>query len=109
MRSIDDVGRVCIPKNLREIYNLTGNTDLQITDNGNGILLSPAQKNYIISNENMKTLRKVYLMLKDSGFLDDEYKEKLSKITKETNVKCETCGENMFLTNDNVYECYKCE
>ena len=109
MRRIDNVGRLTLPIEIRKNYNITEDTDLQILDNGNGIVVFPASRPYTITQSDMKTLRKLYIMLNDSGFLDEEYKQKLSKITKETDTKCATCGSNMFLTNDNTYKCYKCE
>ena len=108
MRKIDSLGRVCIPKEIRNAYNIDQNTDLQILDNGNGIIILPSSRPFIISNNDMETLRKLYVMLKESGLIDDEYSHKLAKITKETDSKCATCGSNMFLTNDNTYKCYKC-
>ena len=109
MRRIDILGRLCIPKEIREKYKITENTDLQIIDNGDGIIIYPSSKPYTISQKDMETLRKLYLMLDESGFLDDDYKQKLAKITKESDSKCATCGNKMFLTNDNTYKCYKCE
>ena len=109
MRKLDYLGRVCIPKEIRTNYNINENTELQIIDNGNGILILPANKPYTLSAKSMDTLRKLYLMLKESGLLDSEYAEKLSKITKETDVKCNDCNTNMFLMSDNTYKCYKCK
>lgn len=109
MRKLDSVGRITLPVDIRKQYNIDENTDLQIIDNGNGILIIPANKPYIISENNMETLRKIYVMLKESGLIDSEYEEKLAKITKETDSKCATCGNKMFLAADNTYRCYKCE
>lgn len=109
MRRIDHLGRVTIPADIRKHYNINRETDLQILDNGNSIIIIPSTRPYTITQNDMKTLRKLYIMLNESGFLDDEYSQKLAKITKETDSKCATCGSNMFLTNDNTYKCYKCE
>ena len=109
MKKIDSIGRVTIPKDIREFYKITDATDVQIIDNGNGILIIPSNRPYTITQNDMKTLRKLYIMLNESGLLDDEYSQKLAKITKETDSKCATCGSKMFLTNDNTYKCYKCE
>ncbi len=109
MRKIDSSGRVSLPIDIRNHYNITQDTDLQVLDNGNGIIIIPSSRPYVLTQNDMKTLRKLYLMLDESGFLDEEYKQKLSKITKETDVKCATCKSNMFLTNDNTYKCYKCD
>ena len=109
MRKLDSLGRICIPKEIRMNYNINEGTDLQIIDNGNGILILPANRPYSLSSNNMDTLRELYLMLKESGLLDSEYTEKLSKITKESDVKCKDCNTNMFLMSDNTYKCYKCK
>lgn len=109
MRKVDSLGRVCLPIDIRKAYNITEDTDLQILDNGNGIVIFPASRPYTITHNNMDTLRRLYIMLRDSGLLDDEYTEKLSKITKESDKKCANCGNNMFLMTDNSYKCYKCE
>ena len=109
MRTIDKVGRVCIPKELRNIYNLTEDSDIQLIDNGNGILVIPTDKPYTINEDRMTDLRKLYIMLNEKNLLDEEYKIKLAEITKETSIKCPNCKTNMFLTNKNTYKCYKCE
>lgn len=109
MRRIDSVGRVSLPVEVRKAYNITKETDLQILDNGNGIIIYPSNRPYTITQNDMNTLRELYLILKDSGFLDDEASQKLAKITKETDTKCATCGNKMFLTNDNTYKCYNCK
>ena len=108
MKKLDGMGRLTIPKEMRASYNLNPNTEVQIIDNGNGLLVIPADTPYTISQSEMDTLRKLYLMLQDSGFLDEYFTEKLSKITKESESKCDTCGSKMFLTKDNTYKCYKC-
>lgn len=109
MKKIDNLGRVVLPKVLREAYNIDRSTDLQVLDSGNGILILPSDKPYTLSPSNMDTLRKLYIMLKESGLLDDEYMAKLSKITKETDAKCDNCKSFMFLMNNNTYKCYKCD
>lgn len=109
MRKLDSMGRICIPKNIREAYNITENTDLQVIDNGNGILVIPSNRPYILTTNNMDTLREVYLQLKESGLLDNDYIGKLSKMTKETDMKCPECKSKMFLLSDNTYKCYKCK
>ena len=109
MRRIDSIGRVTIPADIRNNYNITKNTDLQVIDNGNGILILPSNRPYLISQTDMDALRKLYIMLNNAGLLDDDYAYKLSKITKETDSLCATCGNKMFLTTDNTYKCYKCE
>lgn len=109
MKRLDSMGRLTIPKEIRATYNFNPNTEVQIIDNGNGLLVIPVDMPYIITQSDMETLRKLYLMLQESGILDDYFTEKLSKITKETDSKCDTCGNKMFLTSDNTYKCYKCD
>lgn len=109
MRKLDGFGRVTLPIEMRKAYNITEETDLQILDNGNGIIIYPSSRPYTISNNDMEALRKLYIMLNNAGLLDDDFSYKLAKITKETDKKCATCGSNMFLTIDNTYKCYKCE
>jgi len=40
-KAVDRLGRVVLPKSLRERYGLTGGAELELTDTGNGILLTP--------------------------------------------------------------------
>ena len=108
MRRLDNAGRVCIPKDIRNNYKINSNTELQIIDNGNGILIIPESRPYILTNRNMDDLRNLYLMLKDSGLLDEENISKLAKMTRESDVACSDCGSKMFLLTNNTYKCYKC-
>jgi AbrB family looped-hinge helix DNA binding protein len=39
--SVDRLGRVVLPKSLRERYGLAGGAELDLTDTGDGILLTP--------------------------------------------------------------------
>ena len=109
MKKIDSLGRLVIPIDIRKAYNITEDTDLQVLDNGNGIIIYPSSRPYTISKNDMEVLRKLYIMLNNAGLLDDDYIYKLAKITRETDEKCATCGNKMFLTTDNTYKCYRCE
>ena len=109
MRRIDTIGRLTLPIDIRNAYNITKDTDLQVVDNGNGILILPSNRPYVISQKDMDSLRRLYIMLNNSGMLDNEYSQKLAKITRETDSLCANCGSKMFLTTDNTYKCYKCE
>ena len=40
-RAVDRLGRVVLPKALRERYGLTAGAELELTDTGTGILLAP--------------------------------------------------------------------
>ena len=109
MQKVDTIGRVMIPKKLREKYNLEKGNGYILIETENGLLVSPEEESFKICKEDMSSLIKLYIMLKESGFLDSYYDEILSRITKRTDIKCDKCGEYLFLTTDNTYKCYKCE
>lgn len=109
MKLVDSNFRVSIPSELRKKYNIKPGDSLDIIDTGNTIEIRSHNKKYTIEEADMQNLRKLYLMLKNSGMLDEFYTEVLSKITQETDMKCTICNENMFLTADNAYKCYKCD
>ena len=105
---VDSIGRVLIPKDLREKYNLKPGTDYFIIEEKDGLRIEAQEKLFTISNEDMKVLRKLYLMLSDNDLLDDYYETILSKITRKSEIKCDKCNSNLFITNDNSYKCFKC-
>lgn len=106
---VDNVGRVQIPKDLRIKYNLDKGASYMIKEEDNGIKIEPLNGINIISGEDMKVLRKLYLMLNASGLLDTYYDTILANITKKTDSKCAKCGNPLFLETDNTYKCYECE
>ena len=109
MQKIDNIGRITIPKNLRDNCNLEKGTECELVATNEGILIMSKNKNYSVGSVDMDALRKLYIMLKNSGFIDDYYDEILSRITRKTDSKCTKCGEHLFLTNDNNYKCFNCE
>ena len=109
MQKVDAVGRVMIPKNLREKYDLEKGNGYSIIETDKGLLVAPEKAKFNIGEEDMKALRKLYIMLSNSGFLDSYYDEILSRVTKRTDIKCDKCEEFLFLTTDNSYKCFKCE
>lgn len=108
MKLLDRNYRVAIPTEIRKKYNIKPGDALDVVDTGNSIVIRTHTETYEISENEMNHLRKLYVMLKSSGMLDDYYTAILSNITNETDNKCVVCGENMFLTSDNAYKCYKC-
>lgn len=108
MQKVDAVGRVMIPKNLREKFDLEKGNSYSIIETDKGLLVTSEKVKFNICEEDMKALRKLYIMLSNSGFLDSYYDEILSRITKRTDIKCDKCGEFLFLTTDNTYKCFKC-
>lgn len=110
MAKIDKVGRIGIPQNLRERYNINGDfTDIDLIDTGNGILIKPLSNRYTIDEEQMRVLRELYIMLNETGLLDSYSNEILAKITKKSESICEKCGSNLFLNATNLLSCYKCK
>lgn len=109
MRRVDSVGRVIIPKDIRKELNLNTGSGYELIKEEDSIRIIPTESAFKVYNEDMKALRKMYLMLEESGMLDSYYDEILSRITKRTDIKCETCGANLFLNKDNTYKCFKCE
>ena len=110
MKRVDSVGRIVIPKEIRKELNLQSGAGYELVKEENGIKIIPLTTNFTICNEDMKVLRKLYVMLADSGMLDTYYDEILSRITKRAVIKCENCGSYLFLdNNENTYKCFKCE
>lgn len=109
MKKVDNIGRITIPKDLRTKYNLEIGMNYEIIEENDSLKIKPLNKSFNISNEDMKVLRKMYIMLLDSGMLDNYYDEILARITKKSESKCAECGSNLFLTNENTYKCFKCE
>ena len=109
MYKISRLGRIILPQNLRVKYGINNmDAPIEIIDTDNGILIKPKEDRYVINDSEMTALRKLYIMLKDSGILDDYTEEVLSKITRESESVCENCKNKLFLTNDNTLKCYKC-
>jgi AbrB family looped-hinge helix DNA binding protein len=108
MKLLDSNYRIAIPSEIRKKYNIKPGDALDIVDTGNNIVIRAYTKMYEIDETEMEHLRKLYVMLKSSGMLDDFYVAMLSKITQEVDNKCVVCGEIMFLTASNSYKCYKC-
>ena len=106
---VDNVGRVQIPKDLRTKYNLEKGASYTIKEEENGLKIEPLGGLMTISGEDMLVLRKLYLMLENSGLIDSYYNEKLAEITRKTDNKCTKCNSPLFLDNDNTYKCYNCE
>lgn len=109
MEKVSNEGRITIPKNLRTKYNLNGGAEYQIIEDNDCLKIVSRETKYNIDEEDMKALRKLYIMLSDSGIMDSYYDEILSRITKKTETKCDKCGNNLFLTKENTFKCFKCE
>ena len=107
MNKIDRLGRLGIPQSLRLKYGINnGGEIVDILDNENGILIKPRNNSYVLNEQDMATLRSLYLMLSNSGLIDCEYDLFLSRITKMSESVCSKCGNKLFLNNDNNLKCY---
>lgn len=110
MAKMDVLGRVGVPQALRKRYGINeAKTEVEITDNGDGILIKPKKDVYTLTAIDMKTIREVYIMLKEYNLLDSYNDEVLSRVTKKSESVCSKCGSNLFLNNDNTLKCYKCK
>lgn len=110
MRNFDQVGRIVIPKELRDKYNLKNGSAIRIEDGDGFIKIIPGRTpDYIISEQNMDCLRKIYINLKENNLVEENVINQFGKIIKVTNNTCVNCGSNLFITNDNKYECIKCK
>jgi AbrB family looped-hinge helix DNA binding protein len=107
-RIVDTNGRIQIPKETREGCGLESGTRYRIIEHSDYLEIRPDKELYTITSEEMKSLRKLYLMLSKNDFLDTYYETLLASITRKADVKCEHCGNYMFLTKDNTYKCFEC-
>ena len=61
MRKIDSVGRVMLPKDIRENLNITENTNLKLEVCEGYLKIIPTEYMYKISSIDMVELRKIYI------------------------------------------------
>lgn len=77
MVKIDNMGRIVIPKNFRKTYDINYGDELDLIDNGNGLLIRPIMEQRILTEEGLKLLNELYDLLED-----EDYKKRLEKIIK---------------------------
>lgn len=109
MKKLDTVGRITLPKEMRERNGFKPDDLFEVFERGDEIILKPMKKDYRISESQMSVIRKLYNMIKDTDILEESEIMTLKEICKFTDVKCPNCNENLFLTNDNTYKCMNCE
>jgi AbrB family looped-hinge helix DNA binding protein len=109
MKTMDSMGRLTIPKDIRERLNMQDGCDFNIITDGETIKLIPAITKHQIDDADMIALRKLFIMLKSTGILDSYYTKLMAKITKQSENKCYKCGENLFLASDDTFKCYNCD
>lgn len=108
MRKIDTVGRVVLSKELRDIYGLDFGDQIEIVDNGNGILVKPIKKLFYVNENQVDILRQIYFMLQGSTVLNDVQTATLKDICKITDTKCPMCGEELCVGSNGSYICFNC-
>lgn len=77
MVKIDNMGRIVIPKNFRKTYDINYGDELDLIDNGNGLLIRPIMEQRILTEEGLQLLNELYDLLED-----EDYKKRLEKIIK---------------------------
>lgn len=108
MARIDNMGRLGIPLAIRNNLGINGVTEVDIIENNNNeIIIKPKFNIYRITENEMTSLRKLYIMLNESGLVSGEYKQVLSNITKESESVCGVCGNKLFADGSSL-KCYKC-
>ena len=108
MKKLDCLGRIVIPKEVRERNGYKTNDLFEIYERGDEIILKPMKINFEISESQMLVLRKLFLMVKDIDLLDDNELAILKETCKCTDMTCPTCNEPLFINSDNTYKCMKC-
>lgn len=108
MKKLDSIGRITLPKEMRERNGFKTDDLFEIYERGDEIVLKPMKLNYSISDSQMLVLRKLFLMVKDIDLLDDNELNILKEVCKCTDMTCPNCKEPLFITSDNTYKCMKC-
>ena len=108
MRTIDALGRITIPKEIRVKYELNSNTDIKLVEDDDCIKLVPQNISYKISINDMQTLRELFMQLNSAGLLDENAVAALSRITKMSNSKCDKCNNNLFVEQNGLLSCIEC-
>ena len=92
MIKIDSIGRINIPKAMRERYGFKYGVSVVAIDTGEGVLIKPAEGVYKVKESDMQVLREIVDYCKTLNVLNDDAALKLSEICKETEVKCPKCN-----------------
>ena len=108
MKKLDGIGRITIPKEIRDRNGYKTDDLFEVYERGDEIILRPMKTNYSISEQQMTLVRKLYDIVKDTEVLDDSELITLKELCKITNTPCPNCGELLYLTSDNSYKCMKC-
>lgn len=108
MKKLDSVGRITLPKEMRDRNNFKTDDLFEIYERGDEIVLKALKKNYTVNELQMGILRKLYSMIKDTDILEESEITILKEVCGFTEISCPKCGEPLYLTSDNTYKCMKC-
>ena len=108
MKKLDAIGRITLPKELRDRNGFKTDDLFEIYERGDEVILKPMKINYSINESQMLLLRKLYVMIKDTDILEESELITLKEICKCTDLACPNCKEPLFLSSDNSYKCIKC-
>lgn len=108
MKKLDNIGRLTIPKEIRERNGYKTNDLFEVYERGDEVVFKPVKTNYSVSELQMSTIRRLYNMVKDTDILEESELAILKETCKCTELKCPECGEPLFITSDNTYKCMKC-
>lgn len=108
MKKLDTVGRITLPKEMRERNGFKTDDMFEIYERGDEIVLKPMKQNYTVTELQMTIIRKLYSMVKDTDLLEESELGTLKETCKCTDTPCPVCGEPLFLMSDNRYKCMKC-
>lgn len=109
MNIIDKMGRIGIPKQIRDQLNINTGDLFNIHRDGNKIILDTAEPSYHISQDDMNFIRQVYIMVAEMGILNGLDLENLKRICKSTDEKCEKCGNTLFKNTNDENICISCK
>lgn len=108
MKRLDVAGRITLPKEIRERKGYKTDDLFEIYERDDEIILKPMTLKYVIDDDQMKVLRKLYGIVKDTDVLDESEMGLLKKMCNVADVMCPKCNESLFLTAENTYVCAKC-
>ena len=108
MKRLDSIGRITLPKEMRERNGFKTDDLFEIYERGDEVVLKPLRTNYSVSETQMHIFRKLYNVVKDTDILDESELIMLKEACKITDALCPKCNEPLYLTSDNAYKCMNC-
>lgn len=108
MRKVDNIGRIGLPKELRERRGIKEGDIFDIIEQGNDIILRGVAPTYSITESQMELLRNIYMMAKETFIFEDDTLYALREICRFTDNTCVECGSELYIDATNRYVCPKC-